>query len=52
MLRQTINIIAMLGVSHGLNGKCLHALLFDHVVKEGMTGKTYKHFFWAKVKKK
>lgn len=34
----TINIIAMLGISCGLNGKCLHALLFNHVVKEGITG--------------
>jgi len=32
MLSQTINIIAMLGIS------CLQALLFDHVVKEGMSG--------------
>lgn len=39
MLSQTINIMAILGISHGLNGKCLHALLFNHFVKEGMTGK-------------
>lgn len=31
--------------------KCLHALFFNHIVEESMTGKIKKHYFWARVKK-